>query len=62
MAERLAGRLANQGIRVVVGNWADTGSTGIYATLKMVRASDAMVMSASNFVIPRKLVSNVISR
>ena len=47
---------------VVVGTYADTGPTGIYVTLKMVRASDAMVMSASNFVIPRKLVSNVISR
>lgn len=47
---------------VLVGTYADLGSSGVYVTLKMVRAQDAKVLSATNFMIDRRLVSSVINQ
>ena len=47
---------------VLVGTYADAGSSGVYVTLKLVRAHDAKVLSATNFMLERKLVSSVINR
>jgi TolB-like protein len=46
---------------VVVGTYADAGTSGVYVTVKVVRATDGLVMSATNFMIERKLVSGIIN-
>jgi TolB-like protein len=47
---------------VVVGTYADAGISGVYVTVKVVRASDGLVMSATNFMVERKLVSGIINQ
>ncbi len=47
---------------VVVGTYADAGSSGVYVTVKLVRAVDGLVMSATNFMVDRKLVGSIINQ
>lgn len=47
---------------VVVGTYADAGSSGVYVTVKLVRAIDGLVMSATNFMVDRKLVGSIINQ
>ena len=45
---------------VIVGTYADAGTSGVYVTVKLVRAVDGLVMSATNFMVDRKLVESII--
>jgi TolB-like protein len=47
---------------VVVGTYADAGSAGVYVTVKLVRAIDGLVISATNFMVDRKLVGSIINQ
>lgn len=47
---------------VIVGTYADAGSSGVYVTVKLVRAVDGLVMSATNFMVDRKLVGSIINQ
>ena len=47
---------------VVVGTYADAGSSGVYITVKLVRAIDGLVISATNFLVDRKLVGSIINQ
>jgi TolB-like protein len=47
---------------VIVGTYADAGSSGVYVTVKLVRAADGLVMSATNFMVDRKLVGSIINQ
>ena len=47
---------------VLVGTYTDAGSTGVYVTVKLVRAVDGLIMSATNFMVDRKLVSNILNQ
>jgi TolB-like protein len=47
---------------VVVGTYADAGSSGVYITVKLVRAIDGLVISATNFMVDRKLVGSIINQ
>jgi TolB-like protein len=47
---------------VVVGTYADAGSSGVYVTVKLVRAVDGLVLSATNFMVDRKLVGSIINQ
>jgi len=47
---------------VIVGTYADAGSSGVYVTVKLVRAVDGLVMSATNFMVERKLVGSIINQ
>lgn len=55
------GRLHNADA-VVVGTYADAGNSGVYVTVKVVRAVDGLVMAATNFMVERKLVSSIINQ
>lgn len=43
---------------VVVGTYAESGTSGIYVTVKLVRATDGLVLSATNFMVPRKIAGS----
>jgi TolB-like protein len=43
---------------VVVGTYAESGTSGIYITVKLVRATDGLVLSATNFMVPRKIAGS----
>jgi predicted nuclease with RNAse H fold len=47
---------------VIVGTYTDTGTSGVYVTVKLVRALDGVVMSATNFMVDRKLVMRIINQ
>ena len=47
---------------VIVGTYADAGSSGVYVTVKLVRAVDGLVLSATNFMVERKLVGSIINQ
>lgn len=47
---------------VVVGTYADAGSSGVYVTVKLVRAIDGLVISATNFMVERRLVGSIINQ
>ncbi len=47
---------------VAVGTYTDAGSSGVYVTVKLVRTADNLVMSATNFMVERKLVGSIISQ
>jgi len=47
---------------VIVGTYADAGSSGVYVTVKLVRAVDGLVLSATNFMVDRKLVGSIINQ
>lgn len=47
---------------VVVGTYADAGSSGVYVTVKLVRSTDARVLSATNFKVDRKLVGSIVQQ
>ena len=47
---------------VVVGTYADAGSAGVYVTVKLVRAIDGLVISATNFMVERRLVGSIINQ
>ena len=47
---------------VVVGTYTDAGTSGVYVTVKLVRALDGVVMSATNFMVDRKLVIRIINQ
>ena len=46
---------------VVVGTYADAGSSGVYVTVKVVKALDGKIMSATSFMVERKLVASIVN-
>jgi len=47
---------------VLVGTYTDASSAGVYVTVKLVRAVDGLIISATNFMVDRRLVSSILSQ
>lgn len=47
---------------VIVGTYTDAGTSGVYVTVKLVRSLDGVVLSATNFMVDRKLVGKIIGQ
>lgn len=45
---------------VLVGTYADAGSSGVYVTVKLIRTRDAVTLSATNFKIEKRLVASTL--
>jgi hypothetical protein len=45
-----------------VMSYTDAGTSGVYVTVKLVRSLDGVVLSATNFMVDRKLVGKIIGQ
>lgn len=46
---------------VVVGTYADAGSSGVYVTVKVIKSVDSKTISATSFMVERRLVASIVN-